>query len=150
MSLTKIQALKCTALELSTSRGWEESTVALGFVAFERCVLGGFVNKANRRRSMAVCLLLAWKMNESRERSKSEGQGGGKEVASTLAASYRERRGAILAEEFDVFVQLQFALHVDTQQIQPHLDRLVWAVRGEGEASAQVRLPLSPGKPLVG
>ena len=124
MSLTKIQALKTTALGLRISGDWENSTVALGFVAFERCLLRGVVNKGNRKNCMAVCLLLAWKMNEAREGDKCEGKGGEKEVVSSLAASFREKRGGILAEEFNIFVQLQFALHVNIQQIQPHIERI--------------------------
>jgi hypothetical protein len=80
MTFTKLVALKTAALELWWSRGWDLSTAALGIAAFERALLLGRVGKANRKLTMAVCLLLAWKMNESEgggEEEEGENGGGG-------------------------------------------------------------------------
>ena len=139
LTFTKLCALKQCALELWVARGWELSTVALGFVAFERCVLAGRVGKANRRLYMAVCMLLAWKMNESRENAQGREAEAAREggeappahaaaapvpMLAALAAAFRQPRAAIMAEEFPVFVQLSFSLHMRTRQVQPLLSRL--------------------------
>ena len=54
-------------------------TAALGVAAFERALLLGRVGKANRKLTMAACMLLAWKMNESEMAWEGEGgeDGGG-------------------------------------------------------------------------
>ena len=134
LSFTKLCALKTSAMDLWVERGWELSTVALAFVAFERCVLAGHVVKANRKLYMAVCLLLAWKMNESREGGEEEEKTEGSPkttVGSALAAKFGVDWGAIKALEFQVFVQLSFALHMKVkQQISPLLERILGAVGG--------------------
>ena len=117
--------------------------MALAFAAFERSCLAGRVSKANRALYMAVCLLLAWKMNESREMGAEsrpvEGEGAAEAAASprprvqllsVLAAAFRQPKAAIEAEEFPIFVQLGFSLYVRTQQVQPLLDRLEAAAAG--------------------
>ena len=46
-------------------------------VAFERLLLLRRVSRGNRKLAMACCLLLAWKMNESRDAMLADSEGGG-------------------------------------------------------------------------
>ena len=64
LTLSKIRNLKKSALLGCMARNIELSTVALAVILFERLCLKGLVTKANRRLTMAVSLLLAYKFNE--------------------------------------------------------------------------------------
>jgi hypothetical protein len=180
MTYTKLVALKTTALELWWSRGWDLSTAALGVASFERALLLGRVGKANRKLTMAACLLLAWKMNESEGGGgEDEGEDGGdgdagaggggggsggggwggasgaeedaekrkaaaaarraREVVGALASAFNTKRAAILAEEFPVFMALRFALHVESESVLPHRDRLL-AAKG-AQLAAYLKAP---------
>ena len=122
LTLSKIRALKRSATNAWWGRGRDMSTVALAIVYFERLVFSRRVNKGNRKLAMAVCLLLAYKMNEARE-----GEGGdasARTVAAELEAAFGVTRKALLAAEFSVFVHLGFSLaSVPAATVSAHLER---------------------------
>jgi hypothetical protein len=84
LTLSKIRRVKSLMLEISKTLDLEVSTVALGYVYFEKLTMKvhanrfvplvlsvsrcaaeqSVVNKENRKLIAAVCLLLAWKFNE--------------------------------------------------------------------------------------
>lgn len=140
LTLTKIRSLKTTAIDLWSNRNWELSTVAIAIVSFERLILKRLVNKANRRLAMAICLLLAYKMNEFRENSTTNNGGTEtddasskgtthhhniKEVVAELEAKFGVSRRSILAGEFAVFARLDFSLHIPARFVGPHFDRIL-------------------------
>jgi hypothetical protein len=65
LTLSKIRSLKNQALHAALKANLEIGTVALACVYFERLCLDCRVDKTNRKLSMAACLLLASKVNES-------------------------------------------------------------------------------------
>mmetsp|Transcript_12818 Transcript_12818/g.19294 ORF Transcript_12818/g.19294 Transcript_12818/m.19294 type:complete len:477 (-) Transcript_12818:154-1584(-) len=111
LSLSKIRNLKKAALLGSLALDLEVSTVAIAFICFEQLCLKGLVTKANRRLSMAVCLILAVKFNES--------------ISDTCLDSvfeFADRQWSIpkkeiLEAEFGAFMHLNFSLHVPHEHV---------------------------------
>eukprot|EP01036_Dinobryon_divergens_P025959 gene25959-34559_t len=64
LTLSKIRNIKKQVIVLCQSAGIEASTAALAVISFERLCIKGLVTKVNRKLTMAVCLLLAYKFNE--------------------------------------------------------------------------------------
>jgi hypothetical protein len=133
LTLSKLRSLKRRALELWWGRGWDLSTVALAVVYLEQLINKCLVNKANRRLAMAVCLLLAFKMNEERDcvatasetPTSSAAAPSAKEVTAALEDFYSVTRRAVIAAEFPVYVHLRFGLDVPSWYAMPHLSRLL-------------------------
>ena len=111
LSLTKLAKLRVTAGTLWAERGWEVSTAALAFVAFERLVAARLVSKTNRKLAMATCLLLAWKMNEGNE-SGDGGRGGNTVGESNNALTRTEGSSSnllLLSQQQDTESSVQIA-----------------------------------------
>ena len=128
LTLSKIRSLKRTAVNLWWSRGRDMSTVALAIVYFDCLVYSRRVNKDNRKLAMAVCLLLAYKMNEAGETE--GGDASARAVTADLEAAFGAPRKSILAAEFPVFVHLRFSLaNVPAATVCAHLERCL-LIRG--------------------
>jgi|UPI00048FBEC3 hypothetical protein len=65
LSLSKIRNLKREVLEYWSKNDFEMSTLALAIVQFEKLVMKKLVIKRNRKLKFALCLILAFKFNES-------------------------------------------------------------------------------------
>ena len=109
LTLSKIRNLKKKTLLACVGLGIEISTVAIAFIFFEQLILKALVAKANRKLSMAVCLILAAKFNEE------------KLLLDPLFDFFDrtwslEKKEVILAE-LGAFVHLDFSLHVAQQHI---------------------------------
>ncbi|KAJ2838127.1 hypothetical protein J3B01_001635 [Coemansia erecta] len=63
----QIRRLRAYMLRVTREQDLELSTAATGWVYFEKLILKGYAVKDNRKLVAAVCLLLALKINESRE-----------------------------------------------------------------------------------
>lgn len=122
LTLSKIRSLKRRALELWWSNKGELSTIALAITCFDRLVYQRLVNKTNRKIAFATCLLLAFKMNESRETHKDIVS---KWLIPNLEKAFSVNRKDLLDAEFIVFARLSFSLHVPAEMVEPHFDRLL-------------------------
>ncbi|RKP08162.1 hypothetical protein THASP1DRAFT_16032 [Thamnocephalis sphaerospora] len=107
MTLSKIRSLKSRLLNFGIAQDLELSTIALSYVYFEKLVLARMINKANRRLVAGVCLLLAVKVNERKERR----------VPQVTAKQLRER-------EFSIYATLGFNLYISPREFMPHLERI--------------------------
>ena len=65
LTLSKIRNIKKHTVLFCLSINIEISTVAIAIINFERLCIKGLVTKMNRKLSMAVSLLLAYKFNET-------------------------------------------------------------------------------------
>lgn len=117
LTLSKIRKLKKTALigALSDDLSIECSTVALAVISFERLCLKGLVTKFNRRLSMAVSLLLAYKFNETwTERHYYPRL---RKLLDFIDSKWEISRSEVFAAEFGAYVHLDFSLHVPLHQV---------------------------------
>jgi hypothetical protein len=123
LTLSKIRSIKLQTLMGCVKAGCEISTVALACVYFERLCLDCYVDKSNRRLTMAACLLLAYKTNEHM---------GGVDKAAVLSKlltftgrDWNLQLETVFAAEWGVFVALGFKLHATPLQINFHFLRLM-------------------------
>ena len=102
----------------------EVSTVAMACIYFERLCMKSLVTKANRKLSIAVSLLLAYKFNEpitSQLTYNARMESLLEFIDSELEISKRE----VLESEFGAFTKLNFALHVPYLHVILMLNRLL-------------------------
>jgi hypothetical protein len=131
LTLSKIRKMKKTLLLVCMGMDIEVATVALACIYLEKLCLKGVVTKANRRLSMAICTMLAFKFNEqfladpgvdeepivlAFNRNGNATQTTHKSKLSTFL-EYVDREWQIskvqvLDAEFGAYVQLGFSLHV--------------------------------------
>jgi hypothetical protein len=109
LTLSKIRKIKKEAFLGCTKVGIEASTVALGVINFERLCLKGIVTKANRKVSMAVSLLLAFKFNEP---GMSTYQSKLQLLLDFFDRDWEVSRKDVFEAEFGAYVKLGFSLHV--------------------------------------
>ncbi|XP_007256002.2 CDK5 and ABL1 enzyme substrate 1 [Astyanax mexicanus] len=120
LTLSKIRSLKREIRKLAQEDcGYEEPTVAMAFVYFEKLALLSKINKQNRRLCAGACILLAAKIGSDLKRPEV------KNLIDRLEEKLRLNRKELLAIEFPVFVALEFELHLPHHVIQPHYRRLL-------------------------
>lgn len=123
LSLSKIRNLKKETLQSCQRLDLEVATGAIACLLFEKLVLAHYVNKANRKLYMSVCLLLAAKFNEPK------GDVMMKTVIKKILADIDQVHSLsarlVLKAEFMVYAQLAFNLHVPIAEVQPHFTRLL-------------------------
>lgn len=112
LTLSKIRNCKKETLFFGVKLGLELSTLALAMINFERLCLKGLVTKYNRKLTMAVSLILAFKFSENMP-------GGFDVYKKKLDAilDYFDKewdlpRAQIFEAEFGAFVHLGLLLHV--------------------------------------
>ncbi|XP_043921299.1 CDK5 and ABL1 enzyme substrate 1 [Protopterus annectens] len=120
LTLSKIRSLKREMRKLAQEEcGFEEPTVALAFVYFEKLALKGKLNKQNRKLCAGACVLLAAKIDSDLRKHEV------KHLIDKLEERFRLNRRELIAFEFPVLVALEFALHLPEQEVMPHYRRLV-------------------------
>uniref|UniRef100_A0A8C6V806 Cdk5 and Abl enzyme substrate 1 n=1 Tax=Neogobius melanostomus TaxID=47308 RepID=A0A8C6V806_9GOBI len=111
LTLSKIRSLKREIKKLAQDEcGYEELTVAMAFVYFEKLVLQGKLHKQNRKLCAGACVLLAAKIGGDLKKH---------EVKTLIDVS------SLIAFEFPVLVALEFNLHLPDHEIMPHYRRLL-------------------------
>uniref|UniRef100_A0A672H479 Cyclin N-terminal domain-containing protein n=1 Tax=Salarias fasciatus TaxID=181472 RepID=A0A672H479_SALFA len=121
LTLSKIRSLKREIRKLAQECGYEEPTVAMAFVYFEKLVLQGKLNKQNRKLCAGACVLLAAKIGGDLKKHEV------KLLIDKLEERFRVNRRELIAFEFPVLVALEFNLHLPEHEIMPHYRRLLQA-----------------------
>ncbi|XP_044897711.1 CDK5 and ABL1 enzyme substrate 1 isoform X2 [Felis catus] len=120
LTLSKIRSLKREMRKLAQEDcGFEEPTVAMAFVYFEKLALKGKLNKQNRKLCAGACVLLAAKIGSDLKKHEV------KHLIDKLEEKFRLNRRELIAFEFPVLVALEFALHLPEHEVMPHYRRLV-------------------------
>ncbi|XP_036177773.1 CDK5 and ABL1 enzyme substrate 1 isoform X1 [Myotis myotis] len=120
LTLSKIRSLKREMRKLAQEDcGFEEPTVAMAFVYFEKLALKGKLNKQNRKLCAGACVLLAAKIGSDLRKHEV------KHLIDKLEEKFRVSRRELIAFEFPVLVALEFALHLPEHEVMPHYRRLV-------------------------
>ncbi|KAF4788832.1 Cdk5 and Abl enzyme substrate 1 [Turdus rufiventris] len=120
LTLSKIRSLKREMRKLAQEEcGFEEPTVAMAFVYFEKLALKGKLNKQNRKLCAGACVLLAAKIGSDLRKHEV------KHLIDKLEEKFRLNRRELIAFEFPVLVALEFALHLPEHEVMPHYRRLV-------------------------
>uniref|UniRef100_A0A3Q0SQG0 Cdk5 and Abl enzyme substrate 1 n=1 Tax=Amphilophus citrinellus TaxID=61819 RepID=A0A3Q0SQG0_AMPCI len=120
LTLSKIRSLKREIRKLAQDEcGFEEPTVAMAFVYFEKLVLQGKLNKQNRKLCAGACVLLAAKIGGDLKKHEV------KLLIDKLEERFRVNRRELIAFEFPVLVALEFNLHLPEHEIMPHYRRLL-------------------------
>ncbi|XP_066103326.1 CDK5 and ABL1 enzyme substrate 1-like isoform X1 [Saccopteryx bilineata] len=120
LTLSKIRSLKREMRKLAQEDcGFEEPTVAMAFVYFEKLALKGKLNKQNRKLCAGACVLLAAKIGSDLKKHEV------KHLIDKLEEKFRLNRRELIAFEFLVLVALEFALHLPEHEVMPHYRRLV-------------------------
>ncbi|CAH2284938.1 CDK5 and ABL1 enzyme substrate 1 isoform X1 [Pelobates cultripes] len=120
LTLSKIRSLKRDIRKLAQDEcGFEEPTVAMAFVYFEKLALKGKLNKQNRKLCAGACILLAAKIGSDLRKHEV------KHLIDKLEEKFRLNRRELMAFEFPVLVALEFALHLPEREVMPHYRRLI-------------------------
>ncbi|XP_062986708.1 CDK5 and ABL1 enzyme substrate 1 isoform X2 [Elgaria multicarinata webbii] len=120
LTLSKIRSLKREMRKLAQEEcGFEEPTVAMAFVYFEKLALKGKLNKQNRKLCAGACVLLAAKIGSDLKKHEV------KHLIDKLEEKFRLNRRELIAFEFPVLVALEFALHLPEHEVMPHYRRLI-------------------------
>uniref|UniRef100_A0A8D0C1N3 Cdk5 and Abl enzyme substrate 1 n=1 Tax=Salvator merianae TaxID=96440 RepID=A0A8D0C1N3_SALMN len=120
LTLSKIRSLKREMRKLAQEEcGFEEPTVAMAFVYFEKLALKGKLNKQNRKLCAGACVLLAAKIGSDLKKHDV------KHLIDKLEEKFRLNRRELIAFEFPVLVALEFALHLPEHEVMPHYRRLI-------------------------
>ncbi|XP_030631538.1 CDK5 and ABL1 enzyme substrate 1 isoform X2 [Chanos chanos] len=120
LTLSKIRSLKREIRKLAQEEcGYEEPTVAMAFVYFEKLVLQGKLNKQNRKLCAGACVLLAAKIGGDLKKHEV------KLLIDKLEERFRVNRRELIAFEFPVLVALEFNLHLPEHEVMPHYRRLM-------------------------
>lgn len=117
LKLSHIRSLKIKILDVALELHIDLSTVALSFVYFEKLFIKRMIVKPNRNKIAGACLLLAVKLNDS------------KDIRLPMLLSALEKRLQVQEEEilkceFWVFCSLEFGLVLTESEYWPHLNRL--------------------------
>ncbi|KAM5222008.1 CDK5 and ABL1 enzyme substrate 1 [Ctenodactylus gundi] len=120
LTLSKIRSLKREMRKLAQEDcGFEEPTVAMAFVYFEKLALKGKLTKQNRKLCAGACVLLAAKIGSDLKKHEV------KHLIDKLEEKFRLNRRELIAFEFPVLVALEFALHLPEHEVMPHYRRLL-------------------------
>lgn len=117
MTLSNIRGLKEMMCNVGLAQNLELSSIAFAYVYLEKLVLKNYLTKQNRKVIAAVCLLLATKVNDSKDTDFGA-------FMSTLEREMEVSKKEVYANEFSVYVALEFSLFLALWEVKPHLKRV--------------------------
>lgn len=113
LTLSKIRNIKKAVVLIGCQLDMELSTLAMGCILFEKLCLKCLVTKINRKLSMAVCMLLAYKFNENNPKYHSTLE----LLLAFFDAEWDLPKKQIFEAEFGAYVHLGFLMHFPYQHI---------------------------------
>ncbi|KAJ3396120.1 hypothetical protein HDU92_003989 [Lobulomyces angularis] len=122
LTLSQIRSLKVDMLDIGKKSDTEFSSIAFAYVYFEKLALKTLVSQSNRKLIGAICLFLASKVNDPKDKKYNLLL---ENIEKTLDITSKE----IFSNEFFVYSALEFTLFLPTWEVLPHLNRIV---EGEG------------------
>ncbi|KAJ3328256.1 hypothetical protein HDU91_004155 [Kappamyces sp. JEL0680] len=114
LTLSQIRSLKRIMCKAGMVNNLEASSIAFAYVYLEKLILKNFVSKSNKKLIASICLLLAVKVNDSKDTSYPD-------LVDTLERELEVPRKELFANEFSVYAALEFSLFLPLWEIMPHM-----------------------------
>lgn len=107
-------------MEIAYETSLDIIIVAQSYIYFEKLILQGLINKANRKFLAANCLILASKLNDVTKKEINK-------LIDTIISKFRfDSRKEVISYEFPILVALEFNLMVKYENdFTSHYDRLM-------------------------